>query len=268
MRHPKTATDGFTLIELSIVLVIIGLIVGGILVGKDMIRSAELRSVMSDVDKFKSAVNAFRSKYNCIPGDCIDATVFFGVDNDCIAGSSGPGTCNGDGNGVVQYFNIPSNSGGMTCESFTFWQQLGLAQLISGSYSKNCSTVMASPGINIPASRISGVGYVYGYFNWSGNTNPTWELTDTIDKNRILVGRQADVAMNFGPFMSPRETMQMDQKIDDGVPTTGSFTSFIGAAGGGNDACVKLVGGSSVGATYNLQQKDRILCDAVFSADF
>jgi len=61
--------QGFTLIELSIVLVIIGLIVGGILVGQDLIKGAEIRATVAQVEKYNSAVNTFRTKFNAMPGD-------------------------------------------------------------------------------------------------------------------------------------------------------------------------------------------------------
>src|SRR5476651_1560647 len=70
---------GFTLIELSIVLVIIGLIVGCILVGQDLISAAEVRATVGQIEKYNSAVNTFRGKYNSMPGDMTaDAAAAFG----------------------------------------------------------------------------------------------------------------------------------------------------------------------------------------------
>jgi prepilin-type N-terminal cleavage/methylation domain-containing protein len=60
-----TPNKGFTLIELSIVLVIIGLIVGGVLGGRELVKQAELRKVLKEAEQFKTAANAFRAKYNC-----------------------------------------------------------------------------------------------------------------------------------------------------------------------------------------------------------
>ena len=65
----KRRAKGFTLIELSIALVIIGLVVGGVLVGQDLIRAAKVRSTVSDIEKFNTAAFTFRSKYNHYPGD-------------------------------------------------------------------------------------------------------------------------------------------------------------------------------------------------------
>src|SRR5450432_727787 len=70
----RAAESGFTLIELSIVLVIIGLIIGGVLVGQDLIKAAEIRGQITQIEKYNTAVNTFRGKYNCLPGDCVNAT--------------------------------------------------------------------------------------------------------------------------------------------------------------------------------------------------
>src|ERR1700733_3923945 len=62
---------GFTLIELSVVLVIIGLIVGGILVGRNLVDASEVRAQITQIEKLNQAVNTFRDKFNGIPGDLI-----------------------------------------------------------------------------------------------------------------------------------------------------------------------------------------------------
>src|ERR1700710_2201298 len=69
MRRRHGENQGFTLIELSIVLVIIGLIVGGVLVGQDLIKAAATRAQISQIEKYNQAVNTFKTKYNGIPGD-------------------------------------------------------------------------------------------------------------------------------------------------------------------------------------------------------
>lgn len=62
--------NGFTLVELSIVLVIIGLLIGGVLVGQGLIESAKINSQISQLRQFDIAANQFYQKFNCIPGDC------------------------------------------------------------------------------------------------------------------------------------------------------------------------------------------------------
>ena len=72
MARPRRDADGpagFTIIELAVVLVIIGLIIGAIVVGRDLIQAARIRADISQLQSFTIATNAFRSKYNAIPGD-------------------------------------------------------------------------------------------------------------------------------------------------------------------------------------------------------
>ncbi|MEQ1788912.1 MAG: type II secretion system protein [Rickettsiales bacterium] len=110
---------GFTLIELSIVLVIIGLIVGGVLVGRDLIRAAEIRSIATQKETIITSIMTFKLKYNCIAGDCANATNFFGTNPaGCVVATptdSAPTkqTCDGNGDGninittqVEPYFNM------------------------------------------------------------------------------------------------------------------------------------------------------------------
>ena len=90
---------GFTLIELSIVLVIIGLIVGGVLVGQDLIKASEIRATVAQVEKYNSAVNTFRTKYNGMPGDLPQTTAgAFGLFALTYATTLGFG----DGNGLIE----------------------------------------------------------------------------------------------------------------------------------------------------------------------
>ncbi len=80
-------TKGFTLVELSIVLVIIGLLIGGILAGQSMISAAKIAAVAAQVQQFDAGVMNFKTKYNGLPGD---SKSFGGDGNGVIA--SGPGT--------------------------------------------------------------------------------------------------------------------------------------------------------------------------------
>jgi prepilin-type N-terminal cleavage/methylation domain-containing protein len=122
-RHVTHEANGFTLVEIAIVLVVIGLLVGAILVGRDLIHAAELRSVLSDVEKFKTAANTFRLKYNCLPGDCTNATDYWGTDPGGCPNTPAntvpkTATCNGNGNGFI---NNGENDSTYHCEHFRFW---------------------------------------------------------------------------------------------------------------------------------------------------
>src|ERR1700712_2724582 len=96
----RLVLQGFTLIELSIVLVIIGLIVGGVLVGQDLVRAAAVRAQISQIEKYNTAVNTFYGKYGYLPGDIKDpdATRFGFASRNPNGGQPG----NADGNGLIQ----------------------------------------------------------------------------------------------------------------------------------------------------------------------
>src|SRR6187399_2125428 len=97
---------GFSLVELSIVLVILGLLTGGILAGQSLIRAAELRAVSTEYSKFVTAGRSFRDKYFALPGDMANATSFWGTAVTCPGKVTADArtdarTCNGDGTGQI-----------------------------------------------------------------------------------------------------------------------------------------------------------------------
>src|SRR5262249_17476276 len=150
----KNMRKGFSLIELSIVLVILGLLVGGIMAGQSLIRASEIRSISSEYDRYRTASYAFRDKYFAFPGDIANATDIWGKDTTsayaCATASgsaASPGTCNGNGDGFIGSVNV----GG--AEGVRAWQQLALAGLIEGGYNGLNGSVL-SIGTNVPASKL------------------------------------------------------------------------------------------------------------------
>ena len=140
MRISSRHNHGFTLIEMAIVLVVIGLIVGGVLVGQDLIKAAEVRATISQIEKYNTAANTFRGKYIALPGDMNAATASqFGF------AARGQDAGEGDGNGVIEG-TYNTNAAGSNCgvctatgEPVLFWNDLSYANgmnlnLIEGSF--------------------------------------------------------------------------------------------------------------------------------------
>lgn len=254
---------GFTLIEMSIVLVILGLLAGGILAGQSLIHAAEIRGIVTDQDRFATATMVFRDKYFAMPGDMPNATAYWFKDNASCAGDTGdagtadnPGTCNGNGNGIMEY---PSVAGG-TGETFRAWQHLSLAGLISGTFSGKAGVVSpADPdlGINSPASKIESVGWGYGYYDNSSGANGYSFNYDM--RNWLVLGNEADNNFADGPALKTSDAENIDIKLDDGKPATGKVIgNVIGS-------CTNAAGTTDRAARYVLTNDAPNLCGMVFN---
>ena len=97
--------SGFTLVEIAIVLVIIGLLLGGILKGQELINSAKVKNLANDFRVIPTYIYAYQDKFKSLPGDDLQA------------------------NGVIDgNWNTTTN----TDEAFLFWQHVRMANLAAG----------------------------------------------------------------------------------------------------------------------------------------
>ena len=197
-------------------MVILGLLVGGVLSGQSLIRAAQLRSVVSEYQRYTTASNTFRDKYFGLPGDITNATSFWGKDSTICNGQPGTassnGMCNGDGNGLVTFV------GGDPNESYQFWRELAAAGLIEGQYSGK-NTASGNPkqkiGYNDPASKYTSAGwYVDSVTQTNGET-----------VNFYAFGADAPPFSSW-PYpewdvIKAEDAWNIDTKLDDGMPFTG-----------------------------------------------
>ncbi len=215
-------SKGFSLVELSIVLVILGLLTGGILAGQSLIRAAELRAISSEYQLIRTSYFTFRDKYFAYPGDMTNAYDFWGVAAGCtdVNVNTDVNGCNGDGDG---------NIGGVAdvAERFRYWQHLALAGLIEGSYTGMAGSGGASHhigGENAKRSKIANTAY--GIITLAledyGNTPNIYTGTGaSVDFRHMVLGTESSDAMPFGTFLKPEEAWNIDTKMDDGIPTKG-----------------------------------------------
>jgi prepilin-type N-terminal cleavage/methylation domain-containing protein len=125
MRAQNQRQGGFTLVEIAIVLVIIGLLLGGILKGQEMITQAKIKNVMADFSGVSAAYHGYQDRYRGIPGDDPNAAARWAV---------APAAVSGNGNGVVAG---TYNNGGAACttavEACSWWDHLRKAGFVSGN---------------------------------------------------------------------------------------------------------------------------------------
>jgi prepilin-type N-terminal cleavage/methylation domain-containing protein len=213
------AKAGYTIIELSIVLLVIGLIVGGVLVGKHLIEVAQIRSTISQLQAYATAANTFVAKYNCLPGDCANA-VNFGLG---IAG--GPGD-NGDGNGSI--FSCPHmlNAGWWSTnqEMVNFWYHLWRAGLI-GEQLSGFPAVQPSAWDGLsPKTKVGSLTYINAVTIATQGTYacgyPGTGFREGFGNSFYLSAYRSDG--NFDYSLSVAQSYAIDTKIDDGLPYTGN----------------------------------------------
>ncbi len=231
MHRPNST--GFSLVELSIVLVILGLLVGGILAGQSLIRASELRSIPEEQAKIATAMHGFRDKYFALPGDMANAISFWGAVNtggangNCAAPATDRGTgtqtCNGDGNGLIMALSDTSYSAAINYERFRLYQHLANAGLIEGSYSGVTGpggTGHYVPGINTLAGHIPNTGWViaFGTINTAGGAN---DYSQPSPGHYTQIGASSASATPNVKFTTPQEAWNIDKKIDDGKPALG-----------------------------------------------
>ena len=209
----------FSLVELSIVLVILGLLTGGILAGQSLIRAAELRSVTTQFQRYVTAAQSFRDKYFAYPGDFNNAQAFWGAQGTNCSGTvttlTTTGTCNGNGNGTIDNAAAASSNG----ERFQFWRQLALAGLIEGNYSgiSGGGGAADTNSANAPVGRIASTLWGVGSYITSGNAT----YFDGNVNTAYSIGALMSGSGPNNPILKPEEAWNIDTKMDDGKPATG-----------------------------------------------
>jgi prepilin-type N-terminal cleavage/methylation domain-containing protein len=206
---------GFTLVELAIVLVIIGLIIAAVLKGQELIVSARLKSTISDINAIRSATNTFRDKYGALPGDYVKAQARIGTPAG-VTWSTCDGSIDCDGDGVI-------SGSGIADETLLFWNHLAAANMISGVSPLGGPTI----GDGIPSSPVGGGLTVRN------------ELVINKTAHWLTLGSAAATPTGV---LDSEQALILDEKSDDGRPGTGSVRTVT-------DACTDVAALATIDAT-------------------
>lgn len=197
----KFEQAGFTLVEIAIVLVIVGLLIAAVLKGQEMITQGKIKGAISDFNGVLTAYNGYQDRYKAIPGD------------DKTAGdrwtSTGLGITayNGNGDGIIQgtYGAAAAVPPAATAESNFFWQDLRLANFYAG----------ANTGVEGLSQPANGLGGVMGVENGPGSA--------------AGIGMSGLLLCSTG--MPGKIAIAVDAQIDDGSATAGSVRSIVVSSG-------------------------------------
>lgn len=208
----------FTLIELSIVLVIIGLIVGGILTGRDLIDVASQRAQIAQIIKYNTAARTFQGKYGYLPGDIPNpyAPNFGFQTRGTVIGS-------GDGDGFL--LGSGSQSEG---EMVVFWVDLSTAGLIDAglNMASPTSTNYAAgfaPQLYYPPAKIGNGNYVYTMAGSYWNGYNVLDGFNYFFVSAVTSANGGNGLMDSNLTMTVQQAYNIDKKIDDGSPVSGNI---------------------------------------------
>lgn len=239
---PMNKQRGFTLVEIAIVLVIIGLLLGGILKGQELITSARVRNIADQNSGVQAAYYGFIDRYRQIPGDMTAALAIQAIGNSVPAGIGG----NGDGR-----LNDDTLQ-----ETAAVWTHLSRAGFIQGNYLGCGATGTACAEAAYLSQTIAPINAFNGRV----------VLTRTDDYNNAGGAGSVRLAFITGNQIPVNVMRELDVKVDDGFPETGVLRSAldVGAALGvlaqGAAACITLSGGTEI---WNIDGNDQN-CNAVY----
>lgn len=253
-------SKGYSLIELSVVITIIGIVAGGIFIAQSLIRSSQLNRMLSEYDTYVKALNEFQDKFLAYPGDMKNATDMWGIDPDGCAPTAYNdvpkiATCNGNGDGKIG----SSTAGGILSDQeewFRAWQQLANAGMMNWQFTGTRGAAGASDAVplrNVPGSAVANAGWTVHYYQFPVAVGgPLWadQYSHMIDFGATTPGNRT-----IGPIFTPSEALAMDLKIDDGKPGTGILRAWRTSVLPGctfNDALTQADQTYVVGGTANV----------------
>lgn len=244
MQQDTSGNSAFTLAELAILVTIVGLMIGGVFVGRGVLNNAELRSVLTDVESYRVVIAEFEDQYDGMPGDIYNATDLWTDAN----------LANGNHNGRFDSWDG---------EGLQAWLQLRLAEKISGPFTGIVSNGDAVLGVNVPASKFGRGGFSLRYIAsgdgvWDHGNTPgdgTVTIPDNSLGNVLVFGAYTNNSYTLTSVLDQQTALMLDKKSDDGWPDSGTVQSRVGTS------CVDTAGARPI---YDVAGNSADTCTLVF----
>lgn len=230
---------GFTLVELAIVMTIIGLLIGGILKGQELMENARVTSTVAQVKSYEAAITTFRDAFNAFPGDmpntinrlpgctaACEPVAGAGAAGNGIVGAAGWGA--GGWQAQVTAAQNGATPAAVGQETQLFWVHLLKADLIAGvTDSPLRAGGQLAWGDSHPAGRIGG-GFVVGFGDGTiglGSNQTTPGVTGAVVALVQNINVTPGIVAGLNP-LTPARAAQIDRRIDDGRPGTGYVQAY------------------------------------------
>lgn len=263
-NYYRNSKKGFTLVELSFVIVFLAIVFALVSFGRNIQTSSQVKSLIKESQKYLTAVVLFDNRYGFLPGDYPNAFEAF----------SGCGLtaaqCNGNGDGILDDGTVAADS-----EVLRFWQHLSLSGIIDGYYTGEASTSAPSltVGENCPKAKagFGNGGYAVGNVNYFSAVQDNTIFSKAGGYNALMFGVPASASdlRVLNGVITPSFAKNIDFKIDDGLPEYGKVMAFDGE---NNPLLTSYISencltGSEGSATYDESNRSDI-CHLIWEINF